>query len=229
MRKCNCAGGCSTQTADLNRREFLGLVGAGAATLLAGPALAAIELSPDDFKRWQQELATPGRPRQYFSDQHTDARLHLGGIGTGNFEMGADGRLTTWQLFNTLRDGHVPFYFLARAGGKSKLLQTMGGPEWPRAARIEMTGEYPFAVLRFVDADLPVNIELTAFSPFAPLDAEISALPVAQFVFRIHNPTAEEQTVSLAALMQNPVGYEASGNNDSVHNDSFAANLNEVL
>ena len=38
--------------------------------------------------------------------------MHLGGIGTGNVEIGADGQLTTWQLFNTLRDGQVPFYFV---------------------------------------------------------------------------------------------------------------------
>ena len=31
-----------------------------------------------------------------------------------------------------------------------------------------------------------------------------SLLPLAAFVFRVHNPTAQEQTVSLAALMQNP-------------------------
>ena len=53
--------------------------------------------------------------------------MHLGGIGTGNFEIGADGQLTTWQLFNTLRDGQVPLHFLIRAGATTKLLQTAGG------------------------------------------------------------------------------------------------------
>lgn len=229
MRKCNCSGSCAPQSADLNRREFLGLVGASAATLLAGPAFASFELSPDDFKRWQRGLTASGRPRLYFSDRHTDARMHLGGIGTGNFEIGADGQLTTWQLFNTLRDGNVPFYFLARAGGKTKLLQTAGGPDWPRIARIEMTGEYPVATLQFVDGDLPVQIELTAFSPFAPLEVQFSSMPLATFVFRIHNPTQEKQTVSLAAMMQNPVGYEAQGGNDSILNPLFGGNVNDCL
>ena len=172
---------------------------------------------------------TPARPRLYVSGRHTDARMHLGGIGTGNFEIGADGQFTTWQLFNTLRDGEVPFYFLAKAGQTVKLLQTAGGPDWPRVSRIEMTGEYPAAVLRFVDADLPVRIELTAFSPFAPLDPEYSGMPVAAFVFRLQNPTGRRQTVSLAALMQNPVGYEAEGGNQSVVNSCFGGNVNEVL
>ena len=92
-----------------------------------------------------------------------------------------------------------------------------------------MTGEYPVAVLRFQDADLPIQVELTAFSPFAPLDARFSSMPLAAFVFRITNPTKQKQTVSLAALMQNPVGYEAAGENNGATNPCFGGNVNEVL
>src|ERR1039458_3832431 len=81
-----------------------------------------------------------------------------------------------------------------------------------------MTGEYPMAVLRFHEPDLPVQVELTAFSPFAPLDPRVSSMPLAAFVFRIKNPTKQKQTVSLAALMQNPVGYDAAGENNSATN-----------
>ena len=228
MRKCNCSGNCGPKP--LNRREFLGLVGAGtAATLLATPAWGAFDLPADELQRWRRDLFAAAKPRLYLSDKHTDARMHLGGIGTGNFEIGADGQFTTWQLFNTLRDGQVPFYFLAKAGGTTRLLQTAGGPDWPRVKQIELTGEYPCAKLVFRDADLPVQIELNAFSPFAPLDTSLSSLPLALLVFRIHNPTNHKQTVSLAALMQNPVGYEASGENNRVNNPAFGGNVNEVL
>ena len=228
MRKCNCSGNCGPQT--LSRREFIGLVGAGtAATLLATPAWGAFDLPADEMQRWRQALFAPTKPRLYLSDMHTDARMHLGGIGTGNFEIGADGQFTTWQLFNTLRDGQVPFCFAAQAGGTTKLLQTAGGPDWPRVKQIEMTGEYPVAVLRFRDPDLPVQIELSAFSPFAPLDTEFSSLPVAAFVFRIQNPSQHKRDVSLAALMQNPVGYEATAENGTLANAAFGGNVNEVL
>ena len=228
MRKCNCSGNCGTN--NLNRREFLGLVGAGAAaTLLTGPAWGAFELPADELQRWRRELFAPAKPRLYLSGKHTDARMHLGGIGTGNFEIGVDGQFTTWQLFNTLRDGEVPLHFLIRAGGATRLLQTAGGPDWPRVQQIEMTGEYPVAVLRFRDAGLPVEMELTAFSPFAPLDARLSSMPLAAFVFRIKNPTKQKQTVSLAALMQNPVGYDAAGPNNTATNPCFGGNVNEVL
>jgi len=228
MRKCNCAGHCGPE--GINRREFIGLVGAGAAAALFGtPAWAAFDLPADELERWRRELMAPAKPRLYLSGKHKDARMHLGGIGTGNFELGVDGQLTRWQLFNTLRDGEVPLHFLIKAGGTARLLQTAGGPEWPRVKQIEMTGDYPVAELRYRDAELPVAVGLTAFSPFAPLDARFSAMPLAVFVFRIQNPTKQKQTVSLAALMQNPVGYAAAGRNDSGSNACFGGNVNEVL
>jgi uncharacterized protein (DUF608 family) len=229
-RKCNCSGVCGPQNDDLTRREFIELIGGGAAAaMFANSAWGAFELPADQFARWRGELLAAAKPPVYCSDRHTDARMHLGGIGTGNFEIGADGRLTAWQLFNTLRDGEMPFYFLLKTGRVQKLLQTAGGPGWPRIQRIEMRGEYPRASLRFIDSETPVQVELEAFTPFAPLDGRFSSLPLAAFIFRIHNPTQQSHTVSLAAVAQNPVGYEAAGENNSPANPCFGWNVNEVL
>lgn len=230
MRKCNCSGACGSQDDGLSRREFIGWVGAGTATaLLPSSAWADFELPSEELARWKKDLLGPAAPRLYKSGLHTDARLHLGGIGTGNVEIGSDGQFTTWQLFNTLRDGNVPLHFAVRCGQTARLLQTQGGPDWPRAKQIEMTGEYPLATLRFVEPDLPVNVALTAFTPFAPLDTELSSWPLAGLVFRLHNPTDQAQTVSLAAFLQNPVGYDANGRNDGVRHPNFGKNVNEVL
>jgi non-lysosomal glucosylceramidase len=229
MRKCKCSGHCGPWTGDLTRREFLVLMGAATgAMLVPGSSRAVFELPESDWKRWQQTLFEAALPRRYLSNVHTDARMHLGGIGTGNFEIGVDGQLTTWQLFNTLRDGQIPFYFCVKAGDVTKLLQTAGGPGWPRVQRIEMTGEYPLAKLRFEDDDLPVQLELDAFTPFVPLDTDTSSLPLALFRFRVHNPTEQTQMVSLSALLMNPVGYDANG---EIHGDShpnFSGNVNEI-
>ena len=105
-RKCNCSGVCGPQD-DVSRREFIELLGAGAAgAVLAGQAWTAEP--PEDLSQWKRSLLAPSPARLYRSGVHTDARMHLGGIGTGNIEIGVDGQLTNWQLFNTLRDGHVP-------------------------------------------------------------------------------------------------------------------------
>jgi uncharacterized protein (DUF608 family) len=196
---------------------------------LAGQAWAKGELTAEEVQRLRQDLLIPDKPRLYSSDKHSDARMHLGGIGTGNFEIGVDGQHTTWQLFNTLRDGHVPFCFAVKTGNVARLLQTAGGPDWPRVKKIEMTGEYPIATLRYSDPDLAAQIELAAFSPFAPLDIRFSSMPVAVFVFRIHNPSAQVQKVSIAAMMQNPIGYDAAGENQGIENPAFGFNTNHVL
>ncbi len=232
-RKCGCSGQCGPETGEVSRREFIELAGIGVAgAVLGGPSGALGEsrnTRPEDLEQWKKSLLAPGPARIYDSSTHADARMHLGGIGTGNFEIGADGRLTTWQLFNTLRDGEVPFYFLARAGKAARLLQTQGGPDWPRIRQIAMTGEYPIATLRFTDPDLPVKIELDAFSPFAPLDTRLSSMPTAVFVFRVHNPTARAEEVSLAALLTNPVGYDAAVAIEGNEHPNFGGNVNQLF
>ncbi len=176
--------------------------------------------SPEELARWKKELMQPSPARVYRSGVHTDARMHLGGIGTGNIEIGVDGQFTNWQLFNTLRDGLVPMMFAVKAGNVVRLLQTAGGPDWPRVQQIEMTGEYPIATLRYIDAELPVQVELSAYTPFAPLDSRFSSQPLAVLAFQIKNPTAKKQTVSLAGFLQNPVGYDVCGG-------TFGGNVNE--
>jgi non-lysosomal glucosylceramidase len=252
-RKCNCAGTCVPQGAPENtagevettvsRRDFIALAGIGVTgAMLTGAAGEAETRRREaqkaaDLADWKRALPAPSAPRRYRSQTHTDARMPLGGIGTGNFEIGVDGQITTWQLFNTLRDGFVPFVFGVKVGKTAKMLQTAGGPDGiPRVQSIEMTGEYPCATLRFQDSDLPVHVEMTAFTPFAPLDTEFSALPVACFVFKVHNPTDREQTVSLGAFLQNAVGYDALGaplrfasTGASVAHPNFGGNINEVV
>lgn len=230
-RECDCAGGNCKPTADITRRQFVAFVGAGAATVSMKPDQPEAEqfaAAPADLATWKADLESAGKPRTYSSDRNTDARLHLGGIGTGNIEIGVDGQLTTWQLFNTLRDGEVPFYFAARCGGVFRLLQTKGGPDWPGVQRITMRGEYPFAFLNYEDPDLPVQIELESFTPFAPLETDLSSIPTAMFVFRVHNPTAATQRVALAAFMQNPVGYEAAGQPSGNRHEYYGGNVNRV-
>ncbi|WP_165227334.1 GH116 family glycosyl-hydrolase [Aquisphaera insulae] len=230
-RKCDCAGACGPQWPEVSRREFIEITGIGAAgaLLAAGGTTSAFAAAPADLARWKETLLDPRARRVYDSATHDGARMHLGGIGTGNFEIGADGQLTTWQLFNTLRDGEVPFAFVARVGKTTRLLQTRGGRDWTRIRKIAMTGEYPIATLRFEDPELPVTLELDAFSPFAPLDAKLSSIPAAVFVFRVKNTSDTDQVVSLGALMTNPVGYDAVGAIEGHSHPNLGGNVNEVV
>lgn len=232
VRKCNCAGGCcGPKSNDVSRRDFFSILGgSAAAAAMSGPAWAQWvqnRVPLEQLERWKKSLTRMTHPTVYRSGVHTDARMHLGGIGTGNIEIGADGQFTHWQLFNTLKDGEVPFWFAVRAGNVAKLLQTTGGPKASRVKQIEMVGEYPIASLKFQDAELPVQVEMTAFTPFAPLDTRFSSQPLAALTFRIHNPTSAPQSVSLASVLQNPIGYDAVDPLAGRGVECLAGNVNE--
>jgi len=74
--------------------------------------------------------------------------------------------------------------------------------------RIVYAGRYPFANLRYEDDALPVELSLTAFSPFIPFDAKNSALPLACFAFRARNPGRRPVDVSLMFGLRNFAGYD---------------------
>ena len=156
--------------------------------------------------------------------------MHLGGIGTGNFEIGADGQFTTWQLFNTLRDGQVPFHFLVRSGSATKLLQTAGGPDWPRVKRIEMTGEYPVAKLRFQDrgtagragADGVQPVCAAGYALFSHAAGGI-CLPGSR------TPRSRSRRCRWRPSCRIPWATMRLGRTTSATNPSFGHNVNEVL
>ena len=95
-RNCNCAGACgpTSENDGITRRNFIALTSIGAAGVMsAGKSWAEwVEQQgdPTELAAWKAALQKPATRRLYRSDTHTDARMHLGGIGTGNFELGVD-------------------------------------------------------------------------------------------------------------------------------------------
>ncbi|MFA6293916.1 MAG: GH116 family glycosyl hydrolase, partial [Victivallales bacterium] len=57
----------------------------------------------------------------------------------------------------------------------------------PRFSDAEFTSEFPFAVLNLEDREMPLKVEITAWSPFTPPDADNSSLPVAALEFSFRN------------------------------------------
>lgn len=89
----------------------------------------------------------------------------------------------------------------------------LGPPNAPGLSRLEgasFTGEFPMAQIAFRDSRLPVRVTLEAFSPFIPLDADNSGLPVAVLRYRVRNPGAAKAAVSIAFSLENPTGPSIS-------------------
>jgi non-lysosomal glucosylceramidase len=100
--------------------------------------------------------------------------------------------------------------------------------ELPGVASVEYIGEYPIAELTFTDPAFPLPVHLTAYSPFAPLDAELSGYPAIIATLSVTNTTEVKQYVSFAATQQNPVGWDGVGKNRGMHFGGFGGNVNRV-
>jgi uncharacterized protein (DUF608 family) len=154
----------------------------------------------------------------------------LGGIGTGSISLGGRGQLRDWEIFNRPDKGRSPDYAFAsiraQTGNAKPVTRVLearllppyasasglgpaNAPGLSRLARATFTGEFPLAHIAFQDARLPVRASLEAFSPFIPLDADASGLPVAVLRYRVSNPGATKATVSIAFSLDNPVTASA--------------------
>ena len=82
----------------------------------------------------------------------------------------------------------------------------MTGAGLPRFKGSTFRGEYPLAAIEFNDDDLPVRVELEAFTPLLPLNPEDSGIPCAIMTYRVSNPTDEPVSATLVGTLSNPVG-----------------------
>lgn len=150
----------------------------------------------------------------------------LGGIGAGSIGLGGRGQLRDWEIFNRADKGNslsyaFPSIWVQAEGAKplchvlESRIETpyegqdgLGSRSAPGLSRLQgarFIGEFPMARIEFLDRRLPVTISLEAGSPFIPLDADESGLPVAILRYRVHNPGNAAVSVSIAYSIENPV------------------------
>ena len=93
---------------------------------------------------------------------------------------------------------------------------------------IEFEGEYPIGKVTYKDEYIPVEVVLTAFSPFIPTDAENSGLPITVMEYAVTNTDDVAVEIELAGWMQNMSLYQTARGkagkhvNRTVKTDEFA-------
>lgn len=75
----------------------------------------------------------------------------------------------------------------------------------PHFPQVTFAGAMPLARVTFADPQLPVDVELEAWSPFIPMNPEDSGIPCALFRFRLRNRSARAVSTSLVFSMDNLV------------------------
>ena len=175
----------------------------------------------------KQELYTDNSQRKFNGDA-SEAAFLLGGIGTGNFSIGARGEFRDWEIFNRPGKGNkLPYTFFAiwaKPHNKEpmcRVLESELHPPFskshgfksdeiaglPRLDLSTMKGEYPFIWVDFQDKKLPVKVSLEAFTPFIPLNADDSGIPGVILRYKVKNTTDKKMDVSIAGSLPNVVGF----------------------
>jgi non-lysosomal glucosylceramidase len=219
----SCADDCRCYRG-ITRRDVLRFTGAGAMALglpswraVAGPFQASDfeKLVPADKRlsaEWIKSLHERGKPEQYTGPDLQWIGMPIGGLCAGQLYLGGDGRLWHWDIFNQhigTADAHyaAPMTpaapldqgFAIRVDNAQRVLDARGFQD------IRFRGEYPIAKVEYRDADLPVTVQLEAFSPFIPLNEADSSLPVTVMRFTVRNTSAAAVEVEVGGWLQNAV------------------------
>jgi len=175
---------------------------------------------------------------RYAEENRRCVAMPLGGIGTGNVALSGTGLLKQWQIHNTGNHlGFLPqtFFGLRLSCVEPPLnirrvlqapslgpgddpaplvndhLDAPGGYQpsfsWPLVRSTQFLGAYPFARIDYED-DWPVRAALEAYTPFVPLDADASGLPMISLRFSVTNDFTHDLTGWLLGSLQNAVGWD---------------------
>lgn len=207
------------------RRDFLktaALVG-GAGLPSAPSAEAQQDATPRVTPR------APGGfsyPRRFTGPSLKMISFPLGGVGAGSIGLGGRGQLRDWEIANRADKGNTPDYAFAsvwvKAGNGQPVTRVLesqiqppyegqdglGARNAPGLSRLDgatFIGEFPKCSIAFHDSDLPVAITLDAGTPFIPLDADNSGLPMTVLRYRIRNTSVAPVEASIAFSIDNPV------------------------
>lgn len=195
---------------------------------------------------------------RYDSARRPHVALPLGGIGTGNVAICADGSLRQWQLHNIGNHaGALPGSFFAiratcweppidtvrilqapvRESTRTPLVTDDEVADWqtdllarhPGVAAVEFGGTYPFARLDYRDPELPLSVSLEAFTPLVPGDVAASSIPAALFTFTLTNTSPYPVHGTLGAAVQNCVGWDGVSPIDGVDGAGYGGNTNRLF
>jgi uncharacterized protein (DUF608 family) len=168
-----------------------------------------------------EELFQRGPQPTFSGMSATQVAMPIGGIGAGCICMNGYGGLQDFSIGNrpqttALPDGFAPsnaaFAILHIKGSKpiTKLVEgpfpafkiydqglqgegyRRGGFEgFPRFNQCTFQGEFPFGEAKISDSSVPLQVTVTGWNPFIPLDDKNSGIPCAILDYTLHNPTTQ--------------------------------------
>ncbi len=220
----------SRRRCPVSRLVLVGMLAVLAAAVSADALAAAYELRPDEpgpkaDAQWMGRLLDRGERKVYRGGELETIGMPCGGIAAGQLYLRGDGTLARWWIFNNYPNtGGVGYQSYRPESPLDQGFAVRVKPEGGEAVErrlsrddfdaIEFVGEYPIAEIRYRTKDkpdLPVAVDLEVFSPFVPLNARDSALPVTVMRFTVKNTSDKVAEVTLQGWLQNGVLLHEAG------------------
>ncbi len=197
------------------RRRFLQLSAAGVGAPAAAGATQASNPGRGGRSQRRNGSARNVAGRRYggeYSGEHLNrVAFPLGGIGAGMICLEGTGALSHVSLRHKPEVFNEPCTFAAVCvKGRASVARVLEGPvpDWkkfglpgsgngasgtsfglPRFRQAAFRSRFPFATVTLSDAEVPLNVDITGWSPFEPGDPDSASLPVAALEYRFTNRT----------------------------------------
>jgi len=168
-----------------------------------------------------EELVRTGPQRTFSGITATQVAMPIGGIGAGCVCFNGYGGLQDFSIWNHPTTTALPEGFAASRGGfavlhvkgATPLTKLVEGPfpvlkifdqglqgegyrrggfeGFPRFQKCEFKGEFPFGEAKISDSSIPLQVKVTAWNPFIPLDDKNSSIPCAILEYSFHNTSKQ--------------------------------------
>ena len=186
------------------------------AAALPGDAAAAAS-----GERSSDELFQHGPQRSFSGDRATQVAMPIGGIGAGCVCMNGYGGLQDFSIGNrpettALPEGFAPSraaFAILHIKGATPVTKLVEGPfpvlkiydqglqgegyrrggfeGFPRFGKCTFQGEYPFGEAKISDPAVPLQVTVSGWNPFIPLDDKNSSIPCAILEYTLLNASAQ--------------------------------------
>jgi uncharacterized protein (DUF608 family) len=201
----------------MRRRDFLKISAAGMGAVGSLSGVASGESEESSPPGADQGRSQRNRKRPFNSEYHgeylNEVAFPMGGIGAGMICLEGTGTLSHVSLRNRPEVYNEPCTFAAVwVKGKQNIARVLEGPVparkifgppgsangsggatygLPRFSSATFLTRFPFAVVRLSDPKVPLEVELTGWSPFEPGDTDNSSLPVVGLEYKFTNHSSE--------------------------------------
>ncbi len=137
----------------------------------------------------------------------------IGGIGAGMFCLEGTGAISHMSVRNSMDFFNEPCMFAAVCvKGKENTAKILEGPvpDWkifggprtgnglggtsygfPRFREVSFLARFPFGIVTLSDEDMPLDVEITGWSPFIPGNADDASLPVGALEYHFKNSSQD--------------------------------------